>query len=75
MIDPQKFSVYVTSDKKGTTHPFLTIRANEMNLQTGRYVLREEIYKAGLYWPNSYVQDRSELARRIGEAILTAAGV
>ena len=74
MIDPKQFRIYVTSDKNGTTHPFLVIRQTEKNGK-GRYVDRGEIYKAGLCWPNSYVGSRDELAMKLGQTLLAAIGV
>jgi hypothetical protein len=73
----KKINIYVMPDKgkiKNPGHKFLVARRTKKNSK-GRYVTAAEAFKFGLFWPNSLVSSRDDLALRIGREILTEAGV
>ncbi len=75
--EAQKIVAYVMPDRgaKGAPgHKFMVLRRTTKNAK-GRYVTAEEFAKFGLFWPNSLVKTREELAMLIGRAILNEAGV
>jgi hypothetical protein len=75
--DPQKIVIYVMPDRgtKGPPgHKFMALRRTEKNAK-GRYVTGGQFGAYGLYWPNSLVATRDDLALAIGRSILTEAGL
>lgn len=70
----QKLVVYVMPDLGTARHKFMVMRRTQKNAK-GRYITAEEFEKFGLFWPNTLVGSRNDLALLIGRAILAEAGV